>query len=44
MVDLPTLAQLDTAARAVYEVMPPSPQYRWPLLRAALDTEVWVKH
>ena len=44
MVDLPTLAQLDAAARAVYEVMPPSPQYRWPLLRAALGSEVWVKH
>jgi len=44
MSDLPTLAQLDEAARTVYEVMPPTPQYRWPLLREALGMQVWVKH
>jgi threonine dehydratase len=44
MIDLPNLAQLDAAARTVYEVMPPTPQYRWPLLCEALGTEVWVKH
>jgi len=44
MIDLPSLAQLDAAAKTVYEVMPPTPQYRWPLLCEALGTEVWVKH
>ena len=41
---LPTLADLDAAARLVYEVMPPTPQYRWPLLEARCGGEVWVKH
>ena len=31
MIDLPSLAQLDAAAQTVYAVMPPTPQYRWPL-------------
>ncbi|MCC7548380.1 MAG: threonine dehydratase [Burkholderiales bacterium] len=44
MTDLPTLAQLDAAARTVYEAMLPTPQYRWPLLSEALGTELWVKH
>jgi len=44
MIDLPSLAQLDAAAKTVYEVMPPTPQYRWPLLCEALGAEVWVKH
>jgi len=44
MIDLPSLAQLDAAAQTVYAVMPPTPQYRWPLLCEALGTEVWVKH
>jgi threonine dehydratase len=41
---LPTLADIDTAARVVYDAMPPTPQYAWPLLREALGAEVWVKH
>jgi threonine dehydratase len=28
----------------IYESMPPTPQYRWPLLEARVGTEVWVKH
>ncbi len=44
MSDLPTLAQLEAAAQTVYELMAPTPQYRWPLLCEALGTEVWVKH
>jgi len=39
-----TLEQLERAARIVYEAMPPTPQYAWPLLREHLDCEVWVKH
>ena len=41
---LPTLAELDAAAALVYRHMPPTPQYRWPLLEQAAGTEVWLKH
>lgn len=41
---LPTKETLERAARRVYEVMPPTPQYAWPLLAERLGTEVWVKH
>ena len=41
---LPTLLELDAAAEVVYRHMPPTPQYRWPLLDALAGTEVWVKH
>lgn len=40
----PTLAELEAAARIVHAVMPPTPQYRWPLLCEALGSEVWLKH
>lgn len=39
-----TLAELEAAARVVYEVMPPTPQFAWPLLAAQCGCEVWVKH
>lgn len=39
-----TLAALEQAQRTVYEVMPPTPQYAWPLLGRRLGAEVWVKH
>ncbi|MEO7577242.1 MAG: threonine dehydratase [Massilia sp.] len=41
---LPTIAELDAAAATVYRVMPPTPQYSWPLINAALGTEAWIKH
>ena len=41
---LPTLAELESAAALVYGVMPPTPQYRWALLEQRVGTEVWVKH
>ena len=41
---LPTLAELEAAAQVIYRHMPPTPQYRWPLLDAAAGTEVWLKH
>lgn len=44
MVELPKRQTLENAAKLVYEVMPPTPQYAWPLLGEALDMEVWVKH
>jgi threonine dehydratase len=35
---------LQSAARVVYESMPPTPQYAWPLLAERAGCEVWVKH
>jgi threonine dehydratase len=40
----PTLTQIEAAAEIVYEVMAPTPQYRWPLLSELLGTDIWVKH
>ena len=45
-----SLTALQAAARTVYAVMPPTPQYRWPLLEAGFarqpgdGTQVWLKH
>ena len=44
-----SLDALRHAARCVHAVLPPTPQYRWPLLEAAFGTrerggELWVKH
>jgi len=45
-----SLAMLRDAAATVYRVMPATPQYRWPLLEAAISqrpadgTQLWVKH
>ncbi|MFT5534122.1 MAG: threonine dehydratase [Burkholderiaceae bacterium] len=41
---LPTLTELDAAAAVVYRAMPPTPQYSWPLINAALGTQAWIKH
>lgn len=41
---LPSLSEIEQAAEIVYSVMPPTPQYCWPLLCEKLGTEVWVKH
>ncbi len=35
---------LETAARLVYQVMPATAQYPWPLLAQRLGCTVWVKH
>jgi threonine dehydratase len=42
--DQPSLDSLEAAAELVYRSMPPTPQYRWPLLEARVGTTVWVKH
>jgi threonine dehydratase len=42
--NLPTLDEMESAARIVYRHMPPTPQYRWPLLCEHAGTEVWLKH
>jgi threonine dehydratase len=41
---LPTLADIEDAARTVYQEFQPTPQYRWGLLGERLGTECWVKH
>lgn len=41
--DLPTLAELEDAARVVYAAMPPTPQYAWPLLAARTGARAWLK-
>jgi threonine dehydratase len=42
--DQPSLDNLEAAASLIYQSMPPTPQYRWPLLEARVGTTVWVKH
>jgi len=41
---LPSLADFESAAQLIYRSMPPTPQYRWPLLDTRVGTTVWVKH
>jgi threonine dehydratase len=38
------LAELESAAALVHSVIPPTPQYRWPLLCERAGFELWVKH
>jgi threonine dehydratase len=38
------LDELEAAARNVYAVMAPTPQYHWPLLSHRAGRDVWVKH
>ncbi len=38
------LTDLERAAEVVYDAMPPTPQYTWPLLCEETGCEVWVKH
>ena len=41
---LPLLDDVQRATELVRTVMPPTPQYTWPLLNARTGAEVWVKH
>jgi threonine dehydratase len=41
---LPPLPALEDAAAVVHRSIPPTLQYAWPLLKAKLGAEVWVKH
>ena len=41
---LPTIDEVKEAQRLVYAVMPPTPQFIWPLLSERLGATVWVKH
>ena len=38
------LADLEAAAALVRSVVPPTPQYCWPLLSRRIGAEIWVKH
>src|SRR5260221_989010 len=38
------LANLEAAAELVGRVVPPTPQYCWPLLSHRVGAELWVKH
>src|SRR6476469_1917041 len=42
--ELPDLAVLEEAAALVHTVVPPTPQYCWPLLSRRVGAELWVKH
>src|ERR1044071_10125381 len=39
-----SLALLEEAAALIRTVMPPTPQYCWPLLSRRVGAELWVKH
>jgi len=41
---LPGLSEIERAARLIYERMPATPQYSWPLMNARVGAEVWLKH
>lgn len=41
---LPSLDAIRQAQHLIYSVMPPTPQFSWPLLCQRMGTEVWVKH
>jgi threonine dehydratase len=39
-----SLAELEAATQFVHRIVPPTPQYAWPLLAKRTGCEVWVKH
>ncbi len=41
---LPTLPEIEAAARVVYREFQATPQYRWATLSGRLGTDCWVKH
>jgi threonine dehydratase len=41
---LTTLSEIESAAELIRPIVPPTPQYCWPLLCERLGTETWVKH
>src|SRR5437588_12225472 len=38
------LGEIEEAAALVHRVVPPTPQYCWPLLSRRVGAELWVKH
>jgi threonine dehydratase len=41
---LPKLNEIESAARLIYQTMPATPQYSWPLMNARAGADVWLKH
>ena len=41
---LPSIDEIRSAGELVYSMMPPTPQYVWPLLSQRLGAELWLKH
>jgi threonine dehydratase len=41
---LPSRPVIEDACRIVYEAVPPTAQYCWPLLSHRADCEIWLKH
>jgi threonine dehydratase len=41
---LPTLSEIESVAGGIDAVVPPTPQFSWPLLNARAGCELWVKH
>src|SRR5262245_29805816 len=41
---LPTADQICRASQAIYEAMPATPQYRWPLICEREGADFWLKH
>ncbi|MBI5691383.1 MAG: threonine dehydratase [Verrucomicrobia bacterium] len=44
MFALPSRSEIEAAAQRVNPVVPPTPQYTWPLFNARAGAEVWLKH
>jgi threonine dehydratase len=44
MSTLPTLAEIESVAATIDPVVPPTPQFSWPLLNERTGCELWVKH
>jgi threonine dehydratase len=41
---LPSLAEIESVAVTIDRVVPPTPQFSWPLLNERTGCELWVKH
>jgi threonine dehydratase len=44
MLSLPSLAEIESISPALDALVPPTPQFSWPLLSARAGCELWVKH
>jgi threonine dehydratase len=44
MFALPTLTEIEALTPAIDALVPPTPQFSWPLLNARAGFELWVKH
>ena len=44
MGQLPTRSEIESIAEGIDAVVPPTPQFPWPLLNARTGCELWVKH